>query len=275
MLDKKEIMVESLSSLSESGACKKRRRYKAILGDTLTQMPVKNTAYKRAEVITDTIINALKYNEKNSKHIMEFMNGRFVECGFINPQQKKQMLISDWHRVMRYISDESRLPSFPKGGVVKIHDEINPIRVKPDVAFECGSSVEYVIFKIGKPHVTQSGDKNQFQRDLQLYSLIKYGRDQGFNNITASFYFLKKDNDTTIWAKNEPYFFGGGGGNIVNMVDPYFNGSENELDDSMSGVINKYVEGINEEDQSENNCKYCPYANICQYKSAPIAIEEE
>ena len=67
----------------------------------------------------------------------------------------------------------------------------------------------------GKPNVTQKGNKNAMKRDLQLYATILYGRQMGFKNITASFYFLKKDTDTLTWNLNEQSFFGSG--NIVSL----------------------------------------------------------
>ena len=41
---------------------------------------------------------------------MEYMNGRYVEAGFINPQQKNQVLLDDWRKIHRYIRDEQRKP---------------------------------------------------------------------------------------------------------------------------------------------------------------------
>lgn len=269
-----ERTVDSLSSLCEAGACKKRRRYESVLQDTLVKAPVKSTVYKRAEIAADTIINALRYGEKNRKHIMEYMNSRYVEGGFINPQQKKQVLLGDWNRIMRYLNDEGRAPSFPKSGIITLHEDLNPIRVNPHVAFDCGDQVELVIFKIGKPNISQRGDVNKFKRDLQLYSMIKYGRALGYKNITASFYFLKKDTDKSIWGQNEPFFFGGGG-NIVNMQDLVVGDEETQLDKDMNALIEEYIEGISEEDQTDDNCLYCQYRNICKYKSAPISIKNE
>lgn len=267
-------VVDSLSSLCETGACRKKRKYEKILKDTITDTPVKSTVYKRAEIVSDTIINALKYKEKNKKNIMEYMNGRYVEAGFINPQQKKQTLLDDWHRVMRYLNDEERLPSFPDGKLICLDENIRPIMVKPHVMFECGDQVEIVMFKIGRPNITQSGNKNAIKRDMQLYSMILYGRKLGFKNVTASFYFLKKDNDRTTWSRNEPYFFGGGG-SIVNMQSLQAEDEETDLDVKMAGLIEQYVDGISEEELSEDDCKYCKYVNICKYKSAPISVLEE
>lgn len=267
----KEMSIQTLSSLSEIGACKKRRKYLNILGDSIVKAPIKSTIYKRAEICSDTIVNALKYNERDKKNIMTYMNGRYVEAGFINPQQKKQVLLNDWFKVMRYLDDEKRAPSFPKSKIITLRDEIEPVRVSPHVAFECGDQIELVLYKIGKPNVSQKGDKNKLKRDLQLYSMVLYGRELGFKNITASFYFLRKDTDGSNKAQNEAYFFGGGG-NIVNMSDLY-DGKATDLDEYMDGLLQEYIEGINEENQDEDTCKYCQYYNICKYKSAPIAIE--
>ena len=246
-----------------------------MLGDSLAGAYKKSTIYKRAEVVIDTIQQALRYQEKDKQNIMQYMNARYVEAGFINAQQKKQVLLEDWRRVMRYIDHEGRAPSFPTGATVQLHPDIPPVRVRPHVAFECGDQVEYVFYKIGKPTVTQRGNKNRFARDLQLYAAVLYGREVGFKNITASLYFLRKGSDTSNWGNNEIYFFGGGG-NIVSIQDIIYSPADKEiLDKKMRPIIEDYVYGLAEEQQAEETCEYCEYRDVCKYKSAPIAIETE
>lgn len=260
-------IVEPLSSLSEYGACKKRRQYSFLFKQIVKKAPVNNSVYKRTVICIDTIQNALRYGVKNDKDIMEYMNSRYVECGFINPQQKMQILLDDWRRVMRYIKDEPRVPTFPKATNIKIADAY--YRVNPHVAFFSGNHVEYVIFKIGKPTVTSKGDKNKLKRDLQLYALILYGRMHGFTSISANFYFLKKGTDKGKWSLNDQFFFGGGD-NIVSMTDVYF-GEENDLDRQMQEEIKLFSDGLSEEQETEETCMYCDYYNCCKYKKAVVA----
>ena len=112
MCDQTKIDYDRLSSLSEYGACKKRRTFKGVLGDSIKSSVPTGTFYKRAEICADTIQQALRYNEREDRNIMEYMNSRYIEAGFLNPQQKMQVLLVDWRRVMRYLRDEHRVPSF-------------------------------------------------------------------------------------------------------------------------------------------------------------------
>ena len=277
MCNQEKIEYDRLSSLSEYGACKKRRTFKGVLGDSIKSSVPTGTFYKRAEICADTIQQALRYNEREDRNIMEYMNSRYIEAGFLNPQQKMQVLLADWRRVMRYLRDEHRVPSFFAKRLVSVSDQLKPIMVAPHAAFvskgiDGEDRVEFVYYKTGKPNVTQKGNKNAMKRDLQLYATILYGRQMGFKNITASFYFLKKDTDTQTWNLNEQSFFGSG--NIVSLEGDYM-GNTAEIDTYMSPIIQKFIDGVGEEEQLEENCKFCEFFNICKYKKAPITIKDE
>lgn len=266
--------IENLSSLSENGACKKRRMYKKIVKNNIKPSFEKSPVLMRSVIIKDTIKNCLIYNEKDRENIMNYMNSRYIECGFINPQQKMQILLGDWERVMRYIESENRFAKLCSAKKIKIDDNLDPILVKPDIAFPIGDQIDLVYFKIGKPNVSQKGEKNKFKRDLQLYATILYGRKLGFKNIRASFYFLKKNTDNSSNKSVNDVNFFGDGGNIVTMTD-YYNEEANDLDDDINALINKYKDGIEEDDQDEDTCKYCDYYNVCKYKKAPVQMNEE
>jgi hypothetical protein len=177
----------------------------------------------------------------------------------------------DNNRVMRYLKGESRKIFFPKGGTVQVGNR--SYTVKPDAAAECGNQIELIIFKIGKPTTTQKGRGNAFQRDMQLYAMILYGRQLGYSNITASFYYLKKTGETEDWSSCDQNFFGGGG-NIVQINDLYF-GEPNDLDKKMEELIQKNEEGLAVEDQEEATCEYCKYYDICKYTLPPTRLEAE
>ena len=200
---------------------------------------------------------------------MQYMQSRFPECGFKNYQQMQQQLLWDHRRVMRYLKGENRRPSFPKALPVRIGNRVYDVHC--DAAFECGDQVELVIFKVGKPTMTQTGRGNAFQRDMQLYALQLYGRELGFKNITSSFYFLRKSSDTSYWNQCEQSFFGSGD-NIIQITDLY-DGVENELDRRMLPLIAKNDSGIAEEDQEESTCEYCDKYDICKYTLPPVRLE--
>ena len=240
--------MENMSMLTEASACRKSREFSYV-----PKEGAQPENYFRTIIVKDTIRNALIYNVRDPKEVMQYMQSRFPECGFKNYQQMQQQLLWDHRRVMRYLKGENRRPSFPKALPVRIGNRVYDVHC--DAAFECGDQVELVIFKVGKPSMTQTGRGNAFQRDMQLYALQLYGRELGFKNITSSFYFLRKSSDTSYWNQCEQNFFGGGD-NIIQITDLY-DGVENELDRRMLPVIAKNDNGIMPESQEESTCEYC------------------
>jgi ATP-dependent DNA helicase uvrD/REP family len=263
-----------LAQLSEAGMCKTSRMVEAKLGGILKKGESKSPNFFRAYICRDIIQNALRYKIKKGKDVMEYMNGRYVEAGFINPQQKKQVLLDDWRKIMRYLREEKREPKFVKTGYPVLKDGELPIKVAPTVLFPVGDKVDIVLIKIGRPNVTKKGDKGKLARSLQLYAMIKYARMLGYKNITASFYFLTKSNDTNNWLTNDPLFFTGDS-NIVSMSD-LWDGTDtpNDLDKEMQPLIDLYYQGV-DECIAEEHGQTCAYPELCRYKKAPIKVEVE
>ena len=263
-----------LAQLSEAGMCKASRMVEAKLGGILKKGESKSPNFFRAYICRDIIQNALRYKIKKGKDVMEYMNGRYVEAGFINPQQKKQVLLDDWRKIMRYLREEKREPKFVKTGYPVLKEGELPIEVRPTVLFPVGDKVDIVLIKIGRPNVTKKGDKGKLARSLQLYAMIKYARMLGYKNITASFYFLTKSNDTNNWLTNDPLFFTGDS-NIVSMSD-LWDGTDtpNDLDKEMQPLIDLYYQGV-DECIAEEHGQTCAYPELCRYKKAPIKVEVE
>lgn len=263
-----------LSQLYEAGMCKTSRMVEAKLGGILKKGESKSPNFFRAYICRDIIQNALRYKVKKGKDVMEYMNGRYVEAGFINPQQKKQVLLDDWRKIMRYLREEKREPKFVKTGYPVLKEGELPIEVRPTVLFPVGDKVDIVLIKIGRPNVTKKGDKGKLARSLQLYAMIKYARMLGYKNITASFYFLTKSNDTNNWLTNDPLFFTGDS-NIVSMSDLWDGtNTPNDLDKEMQPLIDLYYQGV-DECIAEEHGQTCAYPELCHYKKAPIKVEVE
>ena len=255
--------MENMSKLTEASACRRSREFNFV-----PREGAQPENYFRTIIVKDTIRNALIYNVRDPREVMQYMQSREPECGYKNYQQMQQQLLWDHRRVMRYLKGESRKPSFPRSLPVRIGDRVYDVHC--DVAFECGDQVELVIFKVGKPSMTQTGRGNAFQRDMQLYALQLYGRELGFTNITSSFYFLRKSSDTSYWNQCEQNFFGSGD-NIIQITDLY-DGVENELDKRMLPLIAKNDRGIAPEEQEESTCEYCDKYDICRYTLPPVRM---
>ena len=177
------IQATPLSQLSEAGMCKTSRMVEKKLGSLLVRGETNSPNFFRAYICRDIIQQALRHKVRKGKDIMEYMNGRYVEAGFINPQQKNQVLLDDWKYIMRYIYDETREPRFVKTGYPVLKDGELPVKVQPTVLFPVGDKVDIVIIKIGRPNISRRGEKGKMARDLQLYAMVKYARMLGYKNI--------------------------------------------------------------------------------------------
>ena len=264
--DERSLCGTPMSRLTEADACMVSRDFAFVPKES-----AQPENYFRTIIIRDTIRYALIYSVREPAPVMEYMQSRYAECGFKNYQQKQAQLLWDHRRVMRYLKSEPRRPSFPAARAVRIGSAKYDVRV--DAVFECGDQAELVVFKAGKPTMTRTGRGNAFQRDLQLYAMQLYGRQLGYKNITASFYFLRKDTDAPYWNKCEQNFFGNGG-NVIQLKDLY-DGEENELDRRMLPLVKKNEYGISGEEQDEKTCRYCDKYDICKYTLPPARLSDE
>ena len=260
---------KTLSDITNANMCLKSRAF--VLTGMDTTQPEN---YFRTAILRETVAAALCYQEKDPKNIMEYMKSRYEECGFKNFQQKRLNLLWDHRRVMRYINDESRKPIFPNSSIVEIGGQ--KYRVFVDFAFidpADPKKIELVQLKIGKPEFTSRGTQNMVVRDLRLYGMIQYARQAGFKDITASFYYLRKNTDTTNWATCEQNFFGGGG-NVISLHDVY-EGVPNDLDQQLNSSISLLESGVEPDAVCEDDCKKCKNYDLCKYLMPPLQIQKD
>ena len=262
----------SFSAFTNANMCNKGREFTFETKDT--NLPEN---YYRKSLIMECIKAALQWGERRSEAIMDYLNSRYDDCGYKNTQQRQMNLLWDHKRVMRYLNCETRKATFLEGGVIVMNGQ--SVKVKPDVCFidDSKKSIELVRFQVGRPYLTQSGKKNAVIRDLKLFSMILYGRELGYQNITASIYYLQKNDDVIsgLAGKNfNPDFFEGGG-NIVSLTDEGYMGHPTELDKLMEDAFAVMNTGIDEEKMHAEDCEKCPKYDICQYTLPPIRLEEE
>lgn len=264
--------VWSFSTVSKSNMCKKNRAFEFETKDT--NLPEN---YYRKQIIIACIRAALIWNERRSDAIMKYLNERYDECGFQNFQQRQMNLAWDHKRIMRYLNNEVRVPTILEGGEVDVMGKV--FKVRPDMCFidDKSKSIELVRIQLGKPYLTQSGKKNAAIRDLKLFSMIVYGRQLGYQRITASIYYLQKSTDimSGLAGQNfDPDFFEGGGGNIISMVDMYA-GHPTSLDKDIEEAMQELDAGVEASEMREEDCKRCPKYDICQYTMPPVKLITE
>ena len=108
-IKKRRKHMENMSKLTEASACRRSREFSFV-----PREGAQPENYFRTIIVKDTIRNALIYNVRDPKEVMQYMQSREPECGYKNYQQMQQQLLWDHRRVMRYLKGESRKPSFPK-----------------------------------------------------------------------------------------------------------------------------------------------------------------
>lgn len=238
----------------------------------------------RSSIIKDTIKYALKNNiralaykqSKNayeaeqlySKWIMEYMNSRYVECGFKLVQQQQEQVLWDHRRVMRYLKAEQRACSLEDiKGIVTIGT--TEYEVIPDLVFETNSdTVEMVYIKNSTPF-TFNPRKPMPIEMLLLYSTVKMAQQKGYKNIKASYYFLKKNEDVSTWAQCPTNFFGS---NIIQLGVMY---GEQLDENAFAPLLQLMKQGIVPEQMDTKKCKMCPHWDICKYELPPMSVESE
>ena len=207
------------------------------------------------------------------KAILSYMHSRYAAIPYQNFQQKQEVLQHDFNRVFRYIDSEYRqMKTHPVSAEVEYAGRKRTIT--PTLTHECGNQIDIFQIKLGKSHFTQSGRKNEFNRDMQLYELVLYGRARGFEHIRAHFLYLTRKDDTAEWFGCEPYFFAGGGENDITMSDVWL-GEPNDLDARMEEKVKLFADGVEEETMPEDECLYCRYAKICRMTLPPVRLEAE
>lgn len=294
VVDVAEERGQGLSSLTKASACGQSQSF-AFEGTDFSQGEI----YYETAIIKSAIRYALMYRIKEKtvvlkkdgskdiaksrkayeKAVMEYMMGRYAEVPFKNYQQRQEQLLWDHRRVMRYLHSEAgREISFPEGGTVEVAGKKRFIR--PDIAVTCGTpgtdkdaSVELIFFKNSKPKFSQTGRKNEFNRDVQLFAAVLYGRQLGYKYITASFYFLKFASDSGAWAGCRQGFFNNGSDNVVEMEDIFF-GKPNALDEQMDEKLQTLEKGVEPEKMLDEECEYCKHYDLCKYTLPALRIGE-
>lgn len=253
-------------SFNKTNSCSSNRAF--VYQDDIHDTNKKADFY-RSIICRDTVRLALQNHILSKSAIAQYMDNRYRFCGFKQLQEQKIKVLGDCRRVMRYVMSENRIPSFPEAKDVMVGNI--KTTVAPDFSFDKGvDGIEYVFVKTGEPFATQK-QKEMNPAMLMLYAAILRGRQEGYHNITASYYFLKNPSDTSNWAKC-PQFFDSS--QVISLNDIYQN-EKNDLDDQMAKAVEGFAAGTDSDRMCEKDCKFCVNKDICKYTLPPVTTEEE
>ena len=77
--------MENMSKLTEASACRRSREFNFV-----PREGAQPENYFRTIIVKDTIRNALIYNVRDPREVMQYMQSREPECGYKNYQQMQQ-----------------------------------------------------------------------------------------------------------------------------------------------------------------------------------------
>ena len=248
--------------------------------------------YDKLNTVLDTVKES-NYDEAILiKDILKgYLSGDFVTTEFrglieeglddgnmLLPEQRHAKVERLYKLLYRAAVSEKRKPEFVKSG--KVYEAGYEVLVNPDVVFRDNNSLELVLYRVGKPNVTQNGKKQDgsVKNCLELYFLLKYARTMvpvgETYTIKASYYFMRKTTDTSTGIFDED-FFSGNGGNVVTLEEKYVGGSvePSELDDIFADQLVEYTYGV--EQCSDQVCAYCKMYTQCFWQKNPKQYEKK
>lgn len=252
--------------------------------------------YEKAVLIKDLIRKGL-FKVNTDEEIEAILELNMKEMDYPTEETAKLHAADAYRQIMRYLSCEHRMPEVAEAKVVSPFGLFD-VQVKPDFIFrgvreftyesEAGKSktkhtllkkyIEVVKICCRKPDVSLTGkgkDSGMKQR-LELYAMLMYARSlvkPGEDvNVCASYYFLRKNNDSSISKEFDPNFFEGkGSGNIVTLWEEYLPELETELDRKFQPQFENFYFG---EEVCGDECTGCDFFQLCHYTQPPLKLED-
>lgn len=290
--NKDEKMIISSGNLKGYNRCEFRRNRNIHIK---TAKGIENV-FEKAVLIKDLIRKGL-FQVKTNEEIEAILELSMKEMDYPTEETAKLHAADAYRQIMRYLSCEHRKPEIAEAKIVNPF-QLFDVRVKPDYIFRGVREFPYEsvvgktktkytlpkdyieVVKIGcrKPDVSLAGkekDSGMKQR-LELYAMLMYARSlvaPGEQvNICASYYFLRKNSDSSVTKDFDPNFFEGqGSGNIVTLWEEYTPGEETELDRIFQPQFEDFYFG---EDVCGDGCKGCDFFELCHYTKPPLKLDD-
>lgn len=290
--DKNEKMIISSGNLKGYNRCEYRRsrdiHVKSAKG-------IENV-YEKAVLIKDLIRKGL-FHVNTHEEIEAILELSMKEMDYPTEETARLHAADAYRQIMRYLSCEHRTPEVAEAEVVSPFGLFD-VRVKPDYIFRgvkefpyesvVGKSktkytlpkeyIEVVKICCRKPDVslTGKGKDSGMKRRLELYAMLMYARSlvpPGKNvNVCASYYFLRKNSDSSVTKDFDPDFFEGkGAGNIVTLWEEYMPDRETELDREFKPQFEEFYFG---EEVCGEGCHGCDFFELCHYTKPPLKLED-
>lgn len=265
--------------LSASNRCDKRRNFSLVK----TERGSDEFSKKAKEV--KTILREALLNHWDKATIIAETQVAFENLEFPTEKtrniQAKDMALC----IERYARCETRTP-LPESAVESMELPIwdFDVNIKPDYIFYTNQGLEIVKIKTSKPKISAFGQKRDSSANkcLELYALFCYGRaivPKGKSmQVTASYYYLRKSNDSVNKNHFDLDFFDDTGKNVVSLKDTVAKNDKGvsalcSLDEIFRPQFEEFFTGDTE--CEEEDCKTCDFYHICNYKYSPQYVVKE
>ncbi len=272
-------------SFGKRDACNKRRAFTMALEDK------KGSAFYKSVIILTEIRNLLMERIKTADYScikpdeQKALYNRIVEAFEENnlgyePTQMKYHAYDACRQIVRFVSSLLEQIKLGLKPIPKLFASSQNIymgenvscKVKPDLIFVRGNSIEVVKLHCSKPQMTQKtvSDGKDIS-SLELYSLLLYGRKFAIAghevHIRASVYYLRKDNDRSSMTDSnfdKDFFNLVGGKNIVSIEETYVDRGYTCC--MMNPEADHPCDDLGYEED-------CPYAYICMPEGGLTALD--
>lgn len=244
------------------------------------------------DLCTDAVIQAYK-NFNNISYVVEWVRNAVSALKFSTRKTAAIQANIAAQQVGRYCMSEGRIPLMVYcptedidigGGVIAV--------TTPDVIFG-GASVEAVKIRTGKPDIVLSSKSKSVKtadKSLEMYAMLKYAHGYaktvyGTNSlrIAASYYFLRRDDDTAAYFDSHFFPFTyvdattgrkrtNNGHNVVTLVTEAGANLPEDIVKNYESISKAYGEGVQ---CTEEMCAECPRNELCNYRKAPLPSENE
>lgn len=252
--------------------------------------------YEKAVLIKDLIRKGL-FKVNTNEEIEALLELGMKEMDYPTEETAKLHAADAYRQIMRYLSCEHRTPEVAEAKVVSPFGLFD-VRVKPDYIFrgvkefpyESGTGKMKTKYTLPKPYIevvkiccrkpdvslTGKGKDSGMRQRLELYAMLMYARSlvkpEEDVNVCASYYYLRKNSDSSVTKEFDPNFFDGkGAGNIVTLWEDYIPDRETEWDMEFKPQFEDFYFG---EEVCGDGCDGCDFFELCHYTMPPLKLDD-
>lgn len=263
------------SEFRGTSRCRELRKYDGL--DSLLDT-AKGSSYDEAILVKDIMRGYLK-GDFRIKDFMGLVQEGLDEGQSLLPEQRDAKARRLCALLSRAAASERRKAEFIKPG--KVVAGGYEVSVCPDAVFRDPGRIELVLYRSGKPTVTQNGRKQDasVRNCLELYFMLKYARTMvpagAICEVAASYYFMRKTTDASDGTLADQDFFSGKGGNVVTLSENWIGGTEEDtaLDEEFLAQLDEFKEGT--DGCAEDACRYCKMYAQCYWVKTPKRYESK